>query len=244
MNFWERGRQALARGMGVDLTHSQVHYARVLDGYVQPGCRWLEVGCGRQVLPQWAMPLPHQRDLVARSHLLIGMDVDNALLEHPLLTQKVIGLGDTMPFQSGSFDLVSANMVIEHVSEPHQFLVEVHRVLQSGGCFLFHTPNFHNFLILIAYFVPDRIKEKIIWLLERRKAEDVFPTRYRMNTTARIRKLAGATGFRIERLTVNGTVGSFGGLGPLGWIEVAVMKAVSIPSGTYNTNLICVLRRD
>ncbi len=34
LSLWERGRHSLARMMGIDLTHTQAHYARVLEGYV------------------------------------------------------------------------------------------------------------------------------------------------------------------------------------------------------------------
>jgi ubiquinone/menaquinone biosynthesis C-methylase UbiE len=229
--------------VGVDLTHTQEHYARVLESYVQPGCRWLEVGCGRQILPDWAMRVARQRELTERAKMLVGMDVDDALYAHPLLTHRVIGLGNAMPFRPGSFDLVSANMVVEHVHRPEEFLREVERILDVGGRFVFHTTNFHNYMIFLAHFVPAVIKNRIVWKLEHRRPEDIFPTRYEMNTEAAIRKAVSHTSFRVERLSVNGSVGVFGGLGPVGWAEVLLTKAISLPSGHYNSNLICVLRR-
>ena len=243
LNFWESGRRSIARAIGVDLTHTQEHYARVLETYVQPGGRWLEVGCGRQIVPDWAMSLARQRQLAERAEMLVGMDVDAAVDQHPLLTHRVRGLGNAMPFQSDSFHLVTANMVVEHVHHPEELLLEIQRILQPGGRFVFHTTNFGNMLIFIAYFVPDRIKEKIVWILEKRKAEDIFPTRYEINTVRRIREVVSRTSLSIERLSLNGTAGAFGGLGPIGWVELLLMKAVEIGTGQYNSNLICVLRR-
>jgi 2-polyprenyl-3-methyl-5-hydroxy-6-metoxy-1,4-benzoquinol methylase len=244
LSFWERGRASLARLLGVDLTHSQKRYALVLENYAHPGCRWLDVGCGRQVVPDWAMPFTRQQELVSSVEMLVGMDIDDALYEHPLLTYRVKGLGDPMPFRSGSFDLVTANMVIEHVQHPHQFLMEIQRILQPGGRFIFHTPNFHNVVVCIGHFVPDSIKQKLIWVLEKRRAEDIFPTRFELNTVARIRKVVAGTSLTIERLGINGTSGAFAVLGPIGWAEVLMMKAVAVVTGQYNSNLICVLRRD
>lgn len=190
------------------------------------------------------MPFTRQRELVSSVQMLVGMDVDDALYEHPLLTHRVKGLGDPMPFRSGSFGLVTANMVIEHVQHPHQFLMEIQRILQPGGRFLFHTTNFHNVLSFIGHFMPDGIKKRMIWALEKRKAEDIFPTRFELNTVARIRKVVAGTPLTIERLSINGTSGAFGMLGPIGWAEVLMMKAVALVTGQYNSNLICVLRRD
>ena len=65
MGFWSRGRAAIARGLNLDLTHSQKHYAKILEQYVKPGAEWLEVGCGRHVVPDWAMPVENAIDAEA-----------------------------------------------------------------------------------------------------------------------------------------------------------------------------------
>jgi len=43
--------------------------------------------------------------------------------------------GTSIPFADGSFDLVYCKQVLEHVRRPRALLVEVHRVLASGGWF-------------------------------------------------------------------------------------------------------------
>jgi SAM-dependent methyltransferase len=45
-----------------------------------------------------------------------------------------------MPFQDGSFDLISAAAVIEHLSKPHEFLRECRRVLKPGGLLILTCP--------------------------------------------------------------------------------------------------------
>ena len=46
-----------------------------------------------------------------------------------------------MPFEDGSFDVVTANEMIEHIEDHDAFIEEVKRVLQPGGMFLVSTPN-------------------------------------------------------------------------------------------------------
>jgi ubiquinone/menaquinone biosynthesis C-methylase UbiE len=243
--FWEIRRWRLARLLGVDLTHAQARYGQTLERYLTSGASWLEVGCGRQVLPEWAMPVPKQATLVGRAKCLVGVDVDDAILRHPLLTHRVRSFGNDMPFRSGSFDLVTANMVVEHVENPETFLGEIHRVLKPGGRFIFHTTNFLNYMIRIAHFVPDAIKHRIVWKLERRTPEDIFPTWYRINTPPQIRSLAAASRFGIEELQVVGSSGMLAALGPVGWLELLALKAVnSFRQGHYASNIICVLKRD
>jgi SAM-dependent methyltransferase len=241
---WERGRAAIARALRLDLTHAQEHYARALAAALPAGGRWLDLGCGRQIVPQFAMGLDAQRALVARASLMIGLDVDSAIGQHPLLHGRVMGLGETLPFAARSFDLVTANVVVEHVADPKRFLGEIRRVLRPGGRFLFHTPNYTYYLTLIASVVPDAIKQRIVWMLERRNAADVFPTHYRMNTMKQVRALATACGFEVESLRVAGSVGSFGMMGPLGWLECIPLKlAASVAGGRWNSSLIASLRR-
>jgi SAM-dependent methyltransferase len=166
------------------------------------------------------------------------------MLEHPLLNARVMGLGGTSPFREKSFDLVTANMVVEHVDECSKFLGDIFRILEPGGRFLFHTPNLSNYMVFLASKTPDFLKDRIVWILERRKEEDRFYTHYHMNTVADVRQLATAAGFQVEELRVVGSVGSFGGLGPLGILECIPMKAAqSWGGGKYQSNLLCCLRK-
>lgn len=245
MDFWRRRKLALAQLLRLDLTHTQRHYAAFLSTFVTPGARWLEVGCGRCIVPYWAMPEAEQRTLVSRCASLTGIDVDEAIREHCLLTAKVIGLGGSLPFRDDSFELVTANWVVEHVTDCPAFLSDIFRVLKSGGRFVFHTPNYWYYMILIASWVPEALKGRLVWLLERRREEDRFVTYYRMNTLKDIRRLAKDAGFEVEELRVVGTTGFFERLGPLGVLECFVLKAYSsFLGGRFNSNLLCALRKD
>jgi SAM-dependent methyltransferase len=242
MSIWSSARDRLARMLGLNLKFSQVRYYEALVRNVEPGNRWLDVGCGRQILPGFAASLDKQREITARIKVLVGMDVDPAIHDHPLLQERVMGWGDALPFADSSFDLVTANMVMEHVKEPKRVLSEVRRVLRPGGQFIFHTPNFKYYLIFIAWLTPDFIKRRIIWLLERRAEEDVFPTYYRFNTSSRIRSLAAQCDLGVKEIEVGCSVGSFVALGPIGVLELFVLKALSWPLlQDFNVTLIAVL---
>lgn len=235
----------MARFLRLDLTPPQQHYAAFLGPFVPEGATWLEVGCGRNIIPDWAMPETEQRAMVSRCAALIGLDVDEAMREHPLLTAKVYGLGGWLPFRDECFDLVTANMVVEHVSDCALFLADIFRVLKPGGRFVFHTPNYWYYLIFIASLVPESIKERIIWVLERRRENDCFVTYYRMNTLKDIRRLAQGAGFQVEELRSLGSSGSFARLGPVGLLECFVLKAcASLYGGRFRSNLMCALRKE
>lgn len=46
-----------------------------------------------------------------------------------------------MPFEDGSFDVITSTDFLEHVDEPKRVLREVARCLKTGGLFFFHTFN-------------------------------------------------------------------------------------------------------
>ena len=48
--------------------------------------------------------------------------------------------GNTLPFADASFDHVLCTEVLEHVPEPGRFLVELNRVLRSGGSLVLTVP--------------------------------------------------------------------------------------------------------
>ncbi|MGA2805124.1 MAG: class I SAM-dependent methyltransferase [Acidimicrobiales bacterium] len=66
-------------------------------------------------------------------------------------------LNDPYPFPDCLFDVVSANQVIEHVSDTDHFLRDMYRVLKPGGYAIVSTNNlasWHNVAALIAGYQP------------------------------------------------------------------------------------------
>ncbi|MCL5744054.1 MAG: class I SAM-dependent methyltransferase [Acidobacteria bacterium] len=227
----------------MDLTHAQVYYGRFLGSQVKRGVKWLEIGCGRQIVPDWAMPLEQQKLLAGKASLLVGVDVDPAILDHPFLHAKVLALGGDLPFAADTFDLVSANMVVEHVSDPRSFLADIYRIVRPGGRFVFHTPNYCNYLVFMASITPDPIKGAVVRLLEGRREEDRFKTFYRLNTRFRVGKIAQEAGFEVETYVTCGSGEYFGKLGVLGWLECIILKVLTINNGCFKPNMMVGLRK-
>jgi SAM-dependent methyltransferase len=105
------------------------------------GRRVLDVGCG------FAGTLLH---LSADGAHGVGLEYDRgslALAKKRMDLHGVRGLaflsgdGFRMPFEDGSFDLVIATDVLEHVPNRNQMLSEMARVLRSGGLMYLAFPN-------------------------------------------------------------------------------------------------------
>jgi SAM-dependent methyltransferase len=65
-----------------------------------------------------------------------------ALAEHLEMTVDIRGgLAENLPFDTGSFDIVRANSVVEHVANVEAMFSEVYRVLRPRGIFWFQTAS-------------------------------------------------------------------------------------------------------
>ncbi|MBZ5580700.1 MAG: class I SAM-dependent methyltransferase [Acidobacteriia bacterium] len=213
----------LQRWIAPGLTNSQDAYRDSLLSHLANRPRWLDLGCGHQFLPDWAWTPDPQ--LLSRLPRVAGVDADlGSLRRHASLKYRVGGDISRLPFAAESFDLVTANMVMEHVADPERTLEEVSRVLAPGGLFLFHTPNVASPLVFLAARLPDRFVKLVVRVLEGRAEEDVYPTVYGINTRARVAELGGRAGFRLERaqLAANGALTA--SLGPLALFELLCIR--------------------
>lgn len=74
-----------------------------------------------------------------------------------------VGVGEALPYTSGSFDAVVCVDVLEHVSDLNKVLAEVARTLRPGGLFLFDTINRNP----LARFATITMAEDVLRLLPR-----------------------------------------------------------------------------
>ena len=180
------------------------------------------------MLPAWFRADYYTRfqDAIRRVTRIVGLDYDEAALRSNRLALKVRGRVQALPFAEGVFDLVSANMVVEHLEAPETCLLEVRRVLKPSGLFVLHTPNLRSPLVALAAVLPESIKTALIRFADRRPDADVFPTRYRLNTPAAIRAYAKACALNVREVKTVCTGPVTGALGPLVLFELLVIRAL------------------
>lgn len=225
------------------LRSSQDSYADVLERHVRAQMAWLDLGCGHQILPVWHEA--RERALVSRARRVVGLDrVATALKQHQTIECRAVADIAELPFADERFDLVTANMVVEHLQQPTLQFEEVWRVMKPAGRFLFHTPNTLGYSTVLARLVPDGMKRPLIRAIEGRWSRDVFPTHYRANSRRVIERLARATGFETETIQLVDSAAEFIRFLPFAIVELVWIRLMrSARLRALRTNIIAVLRK-
>jgi SAM-dependent methyltransferase len=178
-----------------ETSHTDVE-ERFLAAALGPGARVLEAGCGRTTR------LAGYRDCIEE---LVGVDIDAAAgAENTGLDRFVAAdLGERLPFDDDSFDLVYANFVMEHLAAPEIALAEWRRVLRHGGSLVLLTSNRKNPALAAARLLPHGARVAVKRSGAGAAERDVIPTHYRANTPAVLAALTARAGFtpiRVEHV--------------------------------------------
>ena len=150
-----------------------------------PGLRVLDLGCRTGALTQH----------YAGGNEVTGVDVDRDALrvaaERLDIETVWADAEDELPFVDGSFDVVVAGELLEHLADPAAAVAHVRRVLTPGGRFVGSVPN--------AF----RLKNRIRFLAGRHPEKDA--THLQLFAPAALERLLGD----FERVTIRFAVGHY-----------------------------------
>jgi ubiquinone/menaquinone biosynthesis C-methylase UbiE len=214
----------IERVVAPGLRYSQESYEETLRALVTPRTSWLDLGCGRHVLPEWRFNA--ERELVSLASFVAGIDVDTkSLAKHRSIRNIWAGDVQSLPFPDNSFNLITANMVVEHLIDPCRAFAEIRRVLAPGGIFLFHTPNVNGYITMANKYLPNGIKKLAAKVLDGRDSEDVYPTYYRCNSEAAINETASRSGLQVNQILHIPSNATFARILPMATVELLWIRA-------------------
>lgn len=158
-----------------------------------PDAQVLDIGAGAGIVG--AMNF---RGIAGR---VCGIDLDPRVEENLYLDEGRTADAVAIPYLDGTFDLVFADNVMEHLADPIAVFTEVARVLKPGGRFLFKTPNRTHYVPLIAGWTPHFFHQ---WYNKRRgrDALDTFPTHYLVNSARQVNAVARKCGLGVEHMSL------------------------------------------
>jgi SAM-dependent methyltransferase len=238
-----RGFQRMQRTVAPRVRYSQEVYEEVLLAHAARATAWLDLGCGRRILPPWRGEA--EQTLVRACPQVVGIDIDyNAVAENRSLSLKCLASATTLPFAEDTFDLVTANMVVEHLDDPATQFREIARVLKRGGVFIMHTPNALGYPTLLARLLPGPVKTRLAYYLDGRAEEDVYPTFYRANSGTALESLARESALTIVEPRFVVTTAVFALVLPVAFVELLWLRVLMTrPFERFRTNIIAVLQK-
>lgn len=98
--------------------------------------RLVDVGCGNGIIAHF---------IGNRVSHIFGVDSSKKMLKQAVkrgLRVKFVDLdAEKIPFKDNYFDVATCLDVIEHVKDPKDLLIKIHRVLKKNGILILSTPN-------------------------------------------------------------------------------------------------------
>lgn len=243
--WWIRVSWRIQKVVAPALRSSQSRFYEAVLSFLNGRPVWLDVGGGRDLVPRWLPPKELARIMAAaaRAKAIIAIDYDAESLRDNNLERRVRGDVAVLPFASASFDLITANMVVEHLSEPEAALREIARVLKPSGAFVFHTSNVVSPIVALSALIPSGLKKWLIYFFEGRKEQDVFPTFYTLNTVGRIRRHAANCGLTVRSVATVWTSPATQRFGPLVVFELLFIRLCGNALPFLRPNIVAVLQR-
>lgn len=151
----------------------------------------LDFGAGRGAFAEltrgWRRRL---QDLTEYGAEVWAADVDPVVKDHPCSDhQVVLDPAGPLPFADDFFDMIVSDVTFEHLDDPGAVAAELLRVLRPGGVICARTPNRYGYASLVTRLVPNRLHVRFLRRIQPgRKAEDIFPTRFRLNSVRAARR--------------------------------------------------------
>jgi SAM-dependent methyltransferase len=219
---------------------------RIIAGFVEQICRQvtdrrpriLDVGCGTGA----------NLLLLSQYGEAEGVDVSEdalAFCRARGLDQVRLGAGEELPYEDGTFDLVTALDVVEHMDDDLAGLTEMRRVLRPGGRVLLFVPTF-----MFLWGLQDEVSNhrRRYRLPELRRVLEQAGFEVERSTYANItffapillvRKLMSLTGIKTATENTINVPALNGVLGAILGAESTILRHLNLPFGVSG---LCVAR--
>lgn len=179
-----------------DIDGTVAFFNRV-NSLLEPSFVVLDVGCGRGGRTE--DPVIFRKNLTVikgKVAKVIGIDIDKSSQDNPFVDEFRHIQDDSWPVESDSINIIVCDYVLEHISNPNKFFLEIRRVLKNNGYLCIRTPNRWSYVSIVARLIPNKFHSRVTSLVQDdRKKEDVFPTVYNCNSIRKLKRIMKKNGF-------------------------------------------------
>ncbi len=172
----------------------------------------------------------------------------------PLIVAGAVVAGGYALLRWGFREVARINQELDDARRqlPEAVFREVARVSEPGGRFVVFTPNRFNYAMVVAALTPYRFHlfwKKLTYFVARGEwrdfEEELFPTFYRANSKADLRRLLQRASFQERRLEYLGLAHSFGFIRPLYALSLLFERAIDrFGLHTLKADLLAVFERE
>ncbi len=164
---------------------------------------------------------------LCREALYVGIDMDHESLRLNSRVNKLQTDAARLPFADATFDLITSDMVFEHLEDPRPVLREIERVLNAEGILLIHCACKWHISLLAGRFIKlalsDRLYRRLASYISHREVDDIFTTYYRASSRGQFQRLIGSTHLKLKRFSYLETPPM---IPPVGWRAERTMRRV------------------
>jgi len=207
-----------------------------VNALIRPEMTVVDYGAGRASFVEQD-PVDYRRNLrilQGKVKCVIGIDVSEAVLTNPIVDKAyVVEPNGALPLQDQSVDMVVSDHTFEHFENPGSAVAEIDRILRPGGWLCARTPNRWGYSSIGASIIPNRFHEKVLSRLQPdRKAMDIFPTFFRLNTRGDFAKYFAEERWNVYAYTWNPEPAYFGQSRAGWWLAKMMFRFLPPTFGT------------
>jgi SAM-dependent methyltransferase len=183
---------------GIPRSDGVIEFYSRLNSIVTSKSVVVDFGCGRGSHTEDPVEFRRNlRSLRGKAAKVIGLDVDLAAQSNPSIDEfRNMTPSQRWPVEDETIDVVLADCVLEHLSDPGYLFREAARVLVSDGFLCIVTTNLLSYVGVAAKLTPNRLHSTVLSRTQlSREEKDVFPTLYRCNTVFALRREMERHGF-------------------------------------------------